>query len=163
MSNHTSEAFINSYSGFFFGKSRVDLFLANLFLANLFSGPMCMHAKSLQSCPSLCHPMDWCLQGSSVHGILQARILEWAAMLSSRGSSLLWLYIIAIFHGFINMLKYRTKCCTIEQFRRSCTGGGEEPELIVTDIPLLCCLLIFYCLFEVIFINIIHLFSFYQF
>ena len=163
MSNHTSEVFINSYSGCFFWKSRVDLFLANLFLANLFSGPMCMHAKSLQLCPSLCHPMDWCLQGSSVHGILQARILEWAAMLSSRGSSLLWLYIIAIFHGFINMLKYRTKCCTIEQFRRSCTGGGEEPELIVTDIPLLCCLLIFYCLFEVIFINIIHLFSFYQF
>ena len=38
---------------------------------------MCMlHAKSLQSCPTLCDPMDCSLPGSSVHGILQARILE---------------------------------------------------------------------------------------
>ena len=34
-----------------------------------------------------CNPMDCSLPGSSVHGILQARILEWVAMLSSRGSS----------------------------------------------------------------------------
>ena len=34
-------------------------------------------AKSLQSCPTLCDPMDCSLPGSSVHGILQARILEW--------------------------------------------------------------------------------------
>ena len=32
------------------------------------------------SCPPLCDPMDWSLPGSSVHGILQARILEWAAV-----------------------------------------------------------------------------------
>ena len=38
------------------------------------------------SCLTLCHPMD-CSPGASVHGILQARILEWAAMLSTRGSS----------------------------------------------------------------------------
>ena len=44
-------------------------------------------AKSLQSCPTLCDPMDCILPGSSVHGVLQARILEWVAMLSSRGSS----------------------------------------------------------------------------
>ena len=37
---------------------------------------MCMHAKSLQLCPALCDPMDWSLPGSSVHGILQARILS---------------------------------------------------------------------------------------
>ena len=37
----------------------------------------CSHAKSLQSCPTLCHPMDCRPPGSSVHGILQARILEW--------------------------------------------------------------------------------------
>ena len=35
-----------------------------------------------------CEPMDHSLPGSSVHGILQARILEWVAILSSRGSSL---------------------------------------------------------------------------
>ena len=44
-------------------------------------------AKSLQSCPTLCDPMDCSLPGSSVHGILQARILEWVAMPSLRGSS----------------------------------------------------------------------------
>ena len=43
--------------------------------------------KSLQSCPTLCDPMDCSLPGSSVHGTLQARILEWVAMPSSRGSS----------------------------------------------------------------------------
>ena len=36
-----------------------------------------MHAKSLPSCPTLCDPMDCSLPGSSVRGILQARILEW--------------------------------------------------------------------------------------
>ena len=48
----------------------------------------CVHANSLQSCPTLCNPMDGSSPGSSVHGILQARILEWTAMPSSRGSSL---------------------------------------------------------------------------
>ena len=42
----------------------------------------CMHAKLLQSCPALCEPMDCSPPGSSVHGILQARILEWVAMRS---------------------------------------------------------------------------------
>ena len=40
-----------------------------------------------QSWPTLCDPTDCSLQGSSVHGILQARTLEWVAMPSSRGSS----------------------------------------------------------------------------
>ena len=44
-------------------------------------------AKSLQLCRTLCHPMDRSLPGSSVHRIPQARILEWVAMPSSRGSS----------------------------------------------------------------------------
>ena len=46
-----------------------------------------VHAQSLQLCPTVCNPMDCNPQGSSVHGILQARILEWVAMPSSRGSS----------------------------------------------------------------------------
>ena len=45
-------------------------------------------AKLLQSCSTLCRPMDCSPPGSSVHGILQARILEWVAMPSSRGSFL---------------------------------------------------------------------------
>ena len=44
----------------------------------------CMKVKSesevAQSCPTLCDPMDCSLPGSSVHGIFQARVLEWGAM-----------------------------------------------------------------------------------
>ena len=41
----------------------------------------------IQSCPTLCEPMDYSLRGSSVHGILQARILEQVAIPFSRESS----------------------------------------------------------------------------
>ena len=44
-------------------------------------------AKSLQLCPTLQNPMDCNLPGSSVHEILQAKILEWVAIPFSRGSS----------------------------------------------------------------------------
>ena len=44
-------------------------------------------AKPLQSCQALCDPTDCSPPGSSVHGILHARILEWTATCSSRGSS----------------------------------------------------------------------------
>ena len=47
------------------------------------SGKSCVHAKSLQSCLTLCDPMDCSPPGSSVPGILQARILEWVAIPSS--------------------------------------------------------------------------------
>ena len=47
-----------------------------------------MHAKLLQSCLIPCYPRDYSPPGSSVHGILQARILEWVAMSSPRESSL---------------------------------------------------------------------------
>ena len=40
-----------------------------------------------QSSQTLCDPMDCSLPGSSVHGILQTRILEWVAISFSRGSS----------------------------------------------------------------------------
>ena len=46
-----------------------------------------MHAKSFQSYLTLCNPADCSPPGSSVHGISQARILEWVATSSSRGSS----------------------------------------------------------------------------
>ena len=40
-----------------------------------------------QSSPTLCHPMDYSLPGSSIHGIFQARILEWVSISFSRRSS----------------------------------------------------------------------------
>ena len=43
-----------------------------------------MCAKVLQSCPTLCNPVDCSPPGSSIHGILQERVLEWAAISSSR-------------------------------------------------------------------------------
>ena len=42
--------------------------------------PAAAAAKSLQSCLTLCDPMDCSLPGFSVHGILQARTLEWVAI-----------------------------------------------------------------------------------
>ena len=49
--------------------------------------PLCTQAGCHFSCVGLCDPMDCSPPGSSVHGILQARILEWAAIPFSRGSS----------------------------------------------------------------------------
>ena len=48
---------------------------------------VCAWAKSLQSCLTLCDPMDYSLSGFSVRGSLQARILGWVAMPFSKGSS----------------------------------------------------------------------------
>ena len=41
-----------------------------------------------QLCPTLCNPVDWSLPGSSIHGIFQARVLEWVAISFSKRSSL---------------------------------------------------------------------------
>ena len=49
----------------------------------IWSHHSCMSVKSLQACLTLCNPMDYSPPGSSVHGILQAGILEWGAMCSS--------------------------------------------------------------------------------
>ena len=59
-----------------FGSHRLHF----VFLSFSFAMCACMHAKSLQSCLILCNPMDCSPPGSSVHGILQAKILEWVAM-----------------------------------------------------------------------------------
>ena len=59
----------------------------------------CIHAKSLQPCLTLCDPVDCGLPGSSVYGILQARILEWVAIpvsrISSEPKNQTWLSLIA--------------------------------------------------------------------
>ena len=46
-----------------------------------------VESEVAQSCPTLCNPMDCSLPGSSIHGILQARVLDWVAISFSRGSS----------------------------------------------------------------------------
>ena len=55
----------------------ISLYIIKLFKCTIFEGACpgaCVLAKSLQSCPTLCDSMDYSLPGSSVHGILQARI-----------------------------------------------------------------------------------------
>ena len=49
-----------------------------------------VHTKLLHLCPILCDSMDCNQPGSSVHLIIQARILQWVSMPSSRGSSRPW-------------------------------------------------------------------------
>ena len=54
---------------------------------SLYTTKLCMCAKSLQLCLTLCDPMDCSQPGFFVHGILQERILEWVSVSSSRESS----------------------------------------------------------------------------
>ena len=58
-----------------------------------------------QSCPTLCDPTDCCLPGSSVHGILQERILEWVPIPLSRGSSWPrnWTWVSCTVSGFFTV------------------------------------------------------------
>ena len=74
--------------------SPVSLVLVGRFFTTAALGKHCKHPESgkvkvlvIQSCPTLCNPVDCSPPGSSVHGILQARILEWVAISFSRQSS----------------------------------------------------------------------------
>ena len=80
-----------------------------LFLKRFFPIPICIHYNKIrkgmhlvcsfilqisrgysevaQSCPTLCNPIDCSLPGFSIHGVFQARVLEWVAFSFSRGSS----------------------------------------------------------------------------
>ena len=74
------------------------LTLSALFLSNLLvCGAAAAAAKSLQSCPTLCNPIDGSPPGSPIPGILQARVLEWVAIAFSvfvgRGANLIKKYV----------------------------------------------------------------------
>ena len=62
--------------------------LQNTFLVHIdLSIKIQIQSEGVQSCPTFCDPMDRSLPGSSVHGIFQAKVLEWIAISFSRGSS----------------------------------------------------------------------------
>ena len=94
-----SEIMFKNEQNIFFYFSNVRCLLVFLKVNNMNNHPSILYcvtllpwvvsvpAKSLQSYPTLCNPMNCSPPGSSVHGILQARILEWVAMPSFRGSS----------------------------------------------------------------------------
>ena len=64
-----------------------NLVLCTKYQLNLFMTTMKNESEVAQSCLTLCNPMGCSLPGSSVHGIFQARILEWVAISFSRRSS----------------------------------------------------------------------------
>ena len=63
-----------------------------LLIAAIIDGE-CSAYSVAKSCLTLCNPMDWSLPGSPVHGISQARILEWVAISYSEGSFRGWTQI----------------------------------------------------------------------
>ena len=60
-----------------------------------------------QSCPPLSDPMDWSLPGSSIHGIFQARVLEWGAIAK-----------------FLNLPELEMSKCSLEIFMATCLSLG---------------------------------------
>ena len=71
----------------YFRLSHTTFVICSIHIFVIINIPACVHAKSLQSCPTLCDSMDSNPPGSSVHGIFQTSILEWVAFSSSKGSS----------------------------------------------------------------------------
>ena len=107
----------------------------------------CMKVKSerevAQSCPTLSYPMDYSLPGSSIHGIFQARVLEWGAIAFSEHYAG-YLPNIATYHiSYFYLLKFEKKPCkgrtfllplkqVIKHSMRSALpipGGKEYPNL----------------------------------
>ena len=72
---------------------------------NLAAAAAAAATKSLQSCPTLCDPMDCSLPGSSVHGIFQARVLEWGAIAFSKLAQLPSKYNMGVFSNNSQPLK----------------------------------------------------------
>ena len=78
------------FSIYFFFLSSVSLDFVPLFWLTflaVFQFTDFLLSEVARSCPTLCDPMDCSPPGSSIHGILRARILEWVAISFSRGSS----------------------------------------------------------------------------
>ena len=67
----------------------------------------CMKVKSesevAQLCPTLSNPMDCSLPGSSVHGIFQARVLEWGAIAFSESKHRMYYQVRLLCSGIFNM------------------------------------------------------------
>ena len=95
----------------------------------------CVHAKSFQLCLTLYNPTDCTPPGFSVHGVFQARILEWVAISFSR----LWMLA-----QWLTELIFCHSLCSFTFWRRgegaSIGFGGPKPKF-----QLLVCILAFFC------------------
>ena len=84
-----------------------------------------------QSCLTLCNPMDCSLPGSSIHGIFQARILEWVTIPFSRGTSQPrdWTQISCIVGRFFTVWATREACLwnrvNIKEFLKKVSVKGS--------------------------------------
>ena len=103
----------------------------------------CMKVKSesevAQSCPTLSDPMDWSLPGCSVHGIFQARVLEWGA--------------IAL--HIANSLHYTVKTSTV--LNSNDTPMKKKRKILYIDVRLLLFFLLVLRVLCIIFLYISHL------
>ena len=102
LQHHSSKALILQHSAFLWSNSHIHTWL--------------LEVKVAQSCLTFCDPMDY-----TVHGILQARILEWVALLFSRGSSQLrdQIQVFGIAGRFFTSWATRTTGKTIALTRQS--------------------------------------------
>ena len=93
-----------------------------------------------QSCPTLCNPMDCSPPGSFVHGILQARRLEWVAISSSRGSSRPrdGTHISWVAEGFFSEPPGEALGIHTDECRQVKAGTGWYPKLSKPLPPCLC-------------------------
>ena len=96
-----------------FSSKNISLVLSGGPFPGSFLHPPCQNIKKMrwdacvQSCSTLCEPMDCSLPGSSVHWILQASILEWVAMPSSKGIFLTQgsnTYLLCLLHWQVGSL-----------------------------------------------------------
>ena len=82
-------------------------------------------SEVIQSCPTLSNPMDCSLPGSSIHGIFQARVLEWVAIAISKIESLVYFYSqFSCVYVSIFKLYYRDSCLPmvkqVDKMGRAC-------------------------------------------
>ena len=93
----------------------------------------CMRAKWLQSCLSLHEPVDCSRPGSSVHGIVWARTLEWVCMPSSRGSSpprdgTRVSHVRGMGRRVLQHRLHLGESCSVEVVKLERVRGGAEPH-----------------------------------
>ena len=103
-------------------------------------GKECVHAKSLQSCLTLCNPIDYSPRDSSVHEILQAKILEWVAMPSFRGSSWprYWTHVSCIgrqslYHWAIRKAQCESSELSFIWVKMRMTAWETAPQIALRD------------------------------
>ena len=97
------------------------------------SGMVCQTCVLVtQSCPTLCNPMDCSLPGSSVHGIFQARILEWVVIFPPPPARDKWHKFWTIFYFYLyeNSVEDRCKSVLFICFQFSVTFGKALKHIL---------------------------------